>query len=378
VVDGATAPVRNSVKTDNDLDKTRVAAFLREAYDLPVTGLEFTPKGEAGYCYLGQTDGGKRFFVKLFEAHRGEPFAFSLQVSRQLHDAGYEHALPPILTTSGEPFTTFEGYAVAVFPYVEGVSLFEDEGRPHGDEVSDEEFAGLGSLIGGLHAATARVALNDAPRERFDFHYADLLRAHLADACDTEVVNEPVNDYQRELLALWADGRENLRETYARFVALQEKCRATERPFVITHGDCHLANVLRDDRGQYHLIDWSDALLAPPERDLTFYTGDADRFAAFLDVYMRAYDPGALDVDVFAFYVYLWSVQEIGSYTHRILHRNPGGANPDASKASNEQNESDLAEFKKYMPVREGDSLAPYVDAIADTLRRLGVRYVGG
>ncbi|MEO2004449.1 MAG: hypothetical protein ABGY41_10145, partial [Candidatus Poribacteria bacterium] len=95
------------------------------------------------------------------------------------------------------------------------------------------------------------------------------------------------------------------------------------------------------------------------------------RGGAFLDVYLRSYDPGGLDLDVFAFYVYQWSVQEIGSYTHRILHRNP-------TQASNEQNESDLAEFKKYVPVREGDSLAPGVTAIADTLRRLGVRYVGG
>ena len=355
------------MKTDNDLDKVRVATFLREAYGLPVTGLEFTPKGEAGYCYVARTDNKERLFVKLFEAHRDEPVAFSLRVSRELRDAGYRYALPPILTRAGEPFATYEGYAVAVFSYVDGVSLFEDESRPYGDEVTDDEFAGLGTVVGRLHAATSRVSLNGAPRERFDFHYAYLMRRHLAGACDVE----PANDYQRELLALWDGDRENLGRAYTRFAELQQKCRASSRSFVITHGDCHLANVLRDDLGQYHLIDWSDALLAPPERDLTFYTGDAARFAAFLEVYLRAHDPGGLDLDVFAFYVYQWSVQEIGSYTHRVLHRNPGRAN-------DEQNESDLAEFRKYVPVHEEDSLTAGVAAILEALRRLGVPHVGG
>jgi Ser/Thr protein kinase RdoA (MazF antagonist) len=347
------------VKTDNDLDKGEVAAALRRAYGISVTGLEFTPKGEAGYCYVGTTEDGSRLFVKLFEAHRDEPFAFSLRVSRQLHDAGYRHALPPIRTSKGQPFTTHEGYAFAVFPYVEGVSLFEDESRPYGAEVSDEEFASLGSVIGGLHAATPRLDLSDAPRERFDFHYADLLRQCLGGDVDVT----PVNDFQRELLALWDDDRENIAAAYAHFVALQEKCRASERPFVVTHGDCHLANILRDDAGATHLIDWSDALLAPPERDLTFYTGDADRFAAFLDIYLQAYDPGALDLDVFAFYMHQWVVQEIGSYTHRILLRNPGRAN-------DEQNGSDLAEFRKYVPIHEGEAADPGIKKISAVIAR--------
>jgi len=350
------------VKTDNDLDKDGVTDFLRQAYGLPVTRLEFTPKGEGGYCYVGATENGSRLFVKLFEAHRDEPFAFSLRVSRQLHDAGYRHALPPILTGAGETFATHEGYSIAVFPYVESVSLFEDESRPYGAEVTDDEFASLGSVIGGLHAATPRLDLPDAPRERFDFHYADLLRRHL----NGEVDVTPVNEFQRELLALWDEDRENIARAYARFVSLQEKCRASERPFVVTHGDCHLANILRDAAGHYHLIDWSDALLAPPERDLTFYAEGRDRFGAFLDVYLRAHDPGALDLDLFAFYVYQWVVQEIGSYTHRILHRNPG-------RASDEQNESDVAEFRKYVPIHEGEAADPGIrdiGAILDRYRR--------
>ncbi len=347
------------MKTDNDLDKGGIVAALRRAYGISVTGLEFTPKGEAGYCYVGATEDGGRLFVKLFQAHRDEPFAFSLRVSRQLHDAGYRHALPPILTSAGETFTTHEGYSVAVFPYVESVSLFEDESRPYGDEATDDEFASLGSVIGGLHAATPRLDLSDAPRERFDFHYADLLRRHLSGDVDVT----PVNEFQRELLALWTEDRENIARAYAHFVALQERRRASERPFVVTHGDCHLANILRDTAGRYHLIDWSDALLAPPERDLTFYTGDPDRFAAFLDVYLQAYDPGALDLDVFAFYVYQWVVQEIGSYTHSILYRNHGRAN-------DEQNESDLAELRKYMPVREGDDIEPGIRQIGAVLDR--------
>jgi Ser/Thr protein kinase RdoA (MazF antagonist) len=350
------------VKTDNDIAKAGIVALVQEAYGLPLTRLEFKPKGEAGYCYVGWADGDRRWFVKLFQAHRNEGFAFSLRVSRDLHDAGYEHALPPMVTTEGEAFATYEGHAVAVFPFIEGVSLYEDETRPYGEEVSDEELAGLGTLVAGLHAATPRLSLDGAPREAFDFTYDGVFRRFLAGSAEFR----PVNDFQRELLSLWDGDRENVAAAYRQFQAMQRRCRAAGRPFVLTHGDCHLANVMRDTEGRYHLVDWSDALLAPPERDLTHYTDGGDRFAGFLDVYLGAFDPGVLDPDVFAFYIYQWCVHEIGSYTNRVMYRNPG-------KANDEQNESDLAEFRKYVPVRESESLRPGVMAVAEVLRQAGV-----
>ncbi len=350
------------MKTDNELDKAAIVSLLREAYGLPVTRLEFTPKGEAGYCYVGWSNGDRRWFVKLFQAHRDEPFAFSLRASRDLHDAGYEHALPPIPTNEGEPFATYEDYAVAAFPYVEGVSLYEDESRPYGEEVTDAEFAGLGTMIGRLHATTPLIPIGGAPRERFEFQYDGLFRRFLAGSAGVA----PVNDFQRELLSLWVEDRGNIATAFERYLALQARCRATCRPFVISHGDCHLANILRDGAGSYRLIDWNDALLAPPERDLTFYTGVADRFGPFLDVYREAYDPGLLDPDMFAFYIYQWCVSEIGSYTHRILYRNPGTAN-------DEQNESDLSGFREYVPIHQQRWMESGIAAVADALRQRGM-----
>ena len=139
---------------------------------------------------------------------------------------------------------------------------------------------------------------------------------------------------------------------------------------MVSHGDCHLANILRDSAGSYRLIDWNDALLAPPERDLTFYTGVADRFGPFLDVYLDTYDPGLLDPDIFAFYIYQWCVSEIGSYTHRILCRNPGTAN-------DEQNESDLSGFREYVPIQQQRWMESGIAAVADVLRQRGISTAG-
>ncbi len=87
-------------------------------------------------------------------------------------------------------------------------------------------------------------------------------------------------------------------------------------PFVLCHGDLHLANVMLDSRDNLFVIDWDQPVLAPMERDLLFVAGSA-RESVFLDGYGAA----AVDPTVIAYYRYEWAVQEIGDYAERIVGR---------------------------------------------------------
>ena len=45
-------------------------------------------------------------------------------------------------------------------------------------------------------------------------------------------------------------------------------------PWLVTHGEPHRANVIRDPQGGVHLVDWDTTLIAPRERDLRMVLDD--------------------------------------------------------------------------------------------------------
>ncbi|MEU1361398.1 aminoglycoside phosphotransferase family protein [Micromonospora zamorensis] len=55
--------------------------------------------------------------------------------------------------------------------------------------------------------------------------------------------------------------------------------RVRPGPDVVCHGDPHLGNLLLGPDGQVWLVDWDDAVLAPPECDLMFVLGGVLAFA---------------------------------------------------------------------------------------------------
>jgi aminoglycoside phosphotransferase (APT) family kinase protein len=44
--------------------------------------------------------------------------------------------------------------------------------------------------------------------------------------------------------------------------------RESSDSWVVTHGEPHRGNVIRDPRGGVYLVDWDTTLIAPRERDL--------------------------------------------------------------------------------------------------------------
>lgn len=92
---------------------------------------------------------------------------------------------------------------------------------------------------------------------------------------------------------------------------------------VITHGEPHLGNVMRDGDA-LALVDWDTAGLALPERDLSIIDGITDDdLATYAEASGRSVSRRALD-----FYRLRWDLADIAEYTRvlRVPHRETADA----------------------------------------------------
>ncbi len=139
---------------------------------------------------------------------------------------------------------------------------------------------------------------------------------------------------------------------------LQNRAQQSVSEWVLTHGDPNLDNLIKDQEGELHLSDWGDVAFGPPERDLFAFTGKG--FEAFLRQYTSIRQGIGLHPDIFAFYFYRWSMQEIADYTGHILLEGLGPP----------EDEHAWVELQKYLPIRHKE-IAASLEALRDILERV-------
>jgi spectinomycin phosphotransferase len=174
-------------------------------------------------------------------------------------NAGLEFVLAPLFDRNGAIVRRLSHrYAVTVSPYIEG------ESSAYGPYETPDSRRVMAGLLGHLHAATEHVPA-DLPR-REDFALPS--RAALVEALH-ELERPwdfgPFAESARKLLQVNARELERrLRE----YDVLAASVREPSDSWVVTHGEPHRANVVRDPQGGLHLVDWDTTLIAPRERDL--------------------------------------------------------------------------------------------------------------
>ena len=119
----------------------------------------------------------------------------------------------------------------------------------------------------------------------------------------------PYAEPGRELLAQF---ERPLRQAFDRFDGLLNQVREADGPYVITHGEPHLGNLLRTQAG-LRLVDWDMTALARPERDL-WWVISSDQDAA---QYTRR--TGRPDnQDALALYRLRWGLDDIAEFLSEI------------------------------------------------------------
>src|SRR5215471_13552058 len=263
-------------------DRDALVSTLR-GWDLSITSVSYLPVGAGSHHYLALGFDGQRWFVtvdvlvgKLFgmmgptfvpwfdvdldRAYDALDRAFRAAVALQRAGLDFVHA--PVTRPDGGVLTRLGEFAVSVFPFIDGISDTRDSGLR----------SRLLEALGKLHAATDAVPSGLLQRDSLTVP----LKPRFLDSLDdleAPWTQGPYGESARLLLQPKADAMRNL---FHRCDELGDAVRAAGRPWVVTHGQVHAANVVRAAGDALLLVDLECLAIAPRERDLGTWGNDLD------------------------------------------------------------------------------------------------------
>lgn len=160
------------------------------------------------------------------------------------------------------------------------VSTWLDGPRALDVALTPPQWTAFGRLLARAHAVRPEAAPH---LPRTDFRPGRALVAF--DAADEGTASAVVDELAAEAGVLWQAARHRLLEVRTRSIRLGARLQQLQRedprsvPLVVCHGDPHLGNVLVTGPRDVALVDWDDAVLAPPEHDLMFLLGGVLAYA---------------------------------------------------------------------------------------------------
>lgn len=296
------------------IDRCALSEAIRSRYGMVVNDLEFIPVGFVAACYSFADATGDRFFLKIWSDTGAARATASrrdtvLLLTRALRDRQILDRVPhPLVSLDGRLWEPLDDAAFAVFPFLPG--------QPPPAELTDDLRAELARDMATLHAATGDLVDVLPPKDTFGMPFADLIRRDLRDLAG-------IGSWQRPglqaLKAAILPRSGDITSQLARLRTLQRTVRSLPSPMVLCHTDLGGGNLLVDD-GRLYLLDWDEAVVAPPEYDLkeAYDTG----FSQFLEVYTASGGASPLSLDRFAFYLLRRYLEDLSARLHVILREN--------------------------------------------------------
>ncbi len=296
---------------DPELDETRIAACLLANYGLEAAAITFLPLGydAAAAVYRVVSADGAVWFCKVRFGALREPV---LQVPRALLDIGIRNVLAPVPTRSSALWCALDDAAVVLHPFIDG-----DNAMEHG--LTNAQWREFGATLRAIHDSGLAERFRDAlPRETFSLPSAAAARQMLAEAANGH--GESVA--AARLAAFLRERSGQIDSIIARAEGLGVRLRAKPFVYVLCHADIHAANILVNDGGQIHLIDWDNPLIAPRERDLLFVVGSRiarDVLPREEALFFTGYGPVTIDTDALIYYRYERMIEDIGEFAKSVF-----------------------------------------------------------
>jgi spectinomycin phosphotransferase/16S rRNA (guanine(1405)-N(7))-methyltransferase len=251
-----------------------LCALLANRWGLQVTGLAYVPVGFGSHHWSVRDAGGAQWFVNVDELE-GFPLATddplrslrnALSVPRALVDEGHALTVAPERAGDGGILAELgDGYAVSVYPHVEGESFEWQQWKDADPALAAEAMR----VVTELHRVPES-AWGTAEVEGFLIPRRGMLEALLSDPA----LDPALGPFARQSSKLVARVGAELSALLVHYDRAADAALDLQDRFVLTHGEPHLGNYLRG-AGRLLLIDWDSALIGPPERDLwSFGVGD--------------------------------------------------------------------------------------------------------
>ncbi|MEV0394239.1 aminoglycoside phosphotransferase family protein [Polymorphospora rubra] len=243
----------------------RITGWVAEHHGIALTDLRAVEAGaDRGAELFRGTDGAGSGYAVKWTANES---AAGLVIPEALGALAPGTVADVVPTHDGGLWADVGGRRLSVTRWVTGAPAL-------GGPLRREQWTAYGRLLARLHRLPVDDGLQAAvPAERYD--PGRWVRAF--DDADRAVtgVGPGADDIQHRLAEGWTAGRDRLFEVRDRAVALAGvlRRRADLPAPVPCHADPHLGNVIVTGDTRVVLIDFDDAVLAPPERDLMFVLG---------------------------------------------------------------------------------------------------------
>jgi spectinomycin phosphotransferase len=297
-----------------DLDRSELEQVLERHWGLRDPQLAYLAVGFGSHHWSAVDSDGTRSFVTVddleadFRTTPGTDFAFAaldraFRTANVLSDnASLEFVLAPLVDREGEVIRRLsDRYAVTVSPFIDGDS------SEYGAYEGPDDRRVMGALLGRLHTATDHVPGDLPGREDFAVPSRATLLEALGDL-DRSWDFGPFAEPARKLLQSSGNELERRLQEYDKLAA---SVRESSDSWVITHGEPHRANVIREPQGAVRLIDWDTTLIAPRERDLWMVL---DQDLTGWDEYRELSRAASLNHDALQLYRWWWDLADIAIF----------------------------------------------------------------
>ncbi|MEU1590446.1 aminoglycoside phosphotransferase family protein [Micromonospora sp. NPDC005710] len=291
----------------------QVADRVRAGFGLRLSTMEPVTSGadEHARLWRAQATDGARYAVKL--SGGGTPAG--LVVTAYLAEQGVPGIVAPLRTDDGHLSIDQDGRRLTVVPWISDQRALDGPMTPahwhaygevlaavHEVPVTDE-LSRLLPVGGAAYPAIVTATRAMAERMRDPADLADPLVADLA--------------------GVWSAVADRLGVLTGEVERRAVDTRDRSGPHVVCHGDPHLGNLLLGADGQVWLIDWDDAVLAPPECDLMFVRGGVLAFAPITAAQQRAVFAGYGRTDVdpvrLAWFLAVRALDDLSDWTRQAL-----------------------------------------------------------
>ena len=288
-------------------------AWVRADFSLSLTATERVGLGAdtSAEVWHAVAEDGLRYAVKW----SGGGSRAALLVPALLTARGVPGIPAPLPTTSGALWSERDGRRLSVVPWV------SDEGALDAG-LTEDQWRAFGAVLARTHTIDPDPETRSALSREGHTHAAETARVRAIQRVlatpspdgtpdpGPRLVTPPRDALAAELAERWSAASDTVEALLAGAGELSRRLRARETaPAVLCHGDPHLGNVLLRE-GRPWLIDWDDAVLAPPERDLLFALGGvlasapvhAHEQAWFFEAYTAAGGTSHIDPERLAYY----------------------------------------------------------------------------
>ncbi|MGZ4677142.1 MAG: phosphotransferase [Acidimicrobiia bacterium] len=298
-----------------ELDDTRIARVLAEAWRVVATSVEYRAVGFGSHHWQVGDDAGRRWFVSVDDltTRRAAPdesldraadrLEAALVTARWLGARGLSFVVAPRPDAAGRVTRRIDDrWVAALYPFVAGQSF------TWGSIPDDSHLRETVDALVALHAVPIGVNVVARADDLVLRSRADL--ESVLDCGDARFASGPYSLSMTELVAEHAPRLRDALDDYDAGVRAETE---QVRRRCITHGEPHPGNTMRTTTGLV-LIDWDTLLVAAAERDLWSLV---ERHAWVRDSYEQASGVQLRDTAL-GLYARRWDLEDLTAYVGRF------------------------------------------------------------